>query len=97
MGSLKVLDLGKVKYVHVLIKGWQAPLIYTCYDQNEGVFKEENGMGWVHVVQLMRHPASDFEPRWMPTVSLEHIERVEVNPFMENLARCRARTLGCCR
>jgi len=87
--SLRVLDLGKVKYVHIFIRGWQAPIIHTCYEQDEGVWKEENGQGWAHVVQLVRHPAGDFEPQWILTVPLEYIERVEVVPFMEALgSRC---------
>ena len=77
MPSVNVLELGKIKYVHVYVKDWQAPLIYTCYEQGEGVWKEENGRGWAHVVQLIKRRGSDYDPRWLPTVALEHIERVE--------------------
>lgn len=61
-------------------------LTYTCYDQDEGVWKEEAGMLLAHMVQLVKHPKSDFEPRWTPVVSLEHLDHVEVKQFMEVLA-----------
>jgi hypothetical protein len=91
---MRDLDLGKIKYVHVFVKGWNAPLTYTCYEQDEGVWKEENGMGWAHVVQMVRHPTAEFEPRWTPTVSLEYIDHIETVPFMEALAKGGARQEG---
>lgn len=86
MASLRELNLNRVKYVHVFVKDLQSPLIYTCYEQDEGAWKEEDGIGWAHVVQMVKHPAADFEPRWTRTVSLEQIERVDILSLAETLA-----------
>ncbi len=84
MAPINVLEARRLRDVRVKFKRSGIVFTYTCYDQDEGVWKEEDGTGWAHVVQLFRHPKGDYEPKWMPVARLDDIDKAEVLDFWAN-------------
>ena len=80
--SLESVNLERIFTVNVWLRGFQKPFSYTCYDEGQGVVREEEGRTLVNLVSLINHPEEPIRTHWHEIVPSDAVERTERLPWL---------------
>lgn len=64
--------------VAIHYKGSRSSLHFTCYDAGEGVWRVQDGIGYVHLLPLFQGPGEHGVTQWRAAVRLKDVAEVEI-------------------